>query len=41
MELRVGPGIDAHALEEAVPLVLGGVTRWTIHEVSPVTPTAT
>ena len=25
MELRVGLGYDAHALEEAVPLVLGGV----------------
>ena len=26
MELRVGIGYDAHALEEGVPLVLGGVT---------------
>ena len=26
MELRVGLGYDAHALEQAVPLVLGGVT---------------
>lgn len=25
MELRVGIGVDAHALEEGVPLVLGGV----------------
>ena len=25
MELRVGIGYDAHALEEGVPLVLGGV----------------
>jgi 2-C-methyl-D-erythritol 2,4-cyclodiphosphate synthase len=25
MELRVGTGFDAHALEEGVPLVLGGV----------------
>jgi 2-C-methyl-D-erythritol 2,4-cyclodiphosphate synthase len=25
-ELRIGLGIDAHALEEGVPLVLGGVT---------------
>src|SRR3954454_8564301 len=25
MELRVGTGFDAHALEEDVPLVLGGV----------------
>ena len=25
MELRVGIGMDAHALEEGVPLVLGGV----------------
>ena len=25
MELRVGLGFDAHALEEGVPLVLGGV----------------
>lgn len=25
-ELRVGIGVDAHALEEGVPLVLGGVT---------------
>jgi 2-C-methyl-D-erythritol 2,4-cyclodiphosphate synthase len=25
-ELRVGTGFDAHALEEGVPLVLGGVT---------------
>ena len=25
MELRVGHGVDAHALEEGVPLVLGGV----------------
>jgi 2-C-methyl-D-erythritol 2,4-cyclodiphosphate synthase len=26
MELRVGIGFDAHALEEGVPLVLGGLT---------------
>src|SRR4029453_16542572 len=26
MELRVGIGYDAHALEEGVPLVLGGVS---------------
>jgi 2-C-methyl-D-erythritol 2,4-cyclodiphosphate synthase len=26
MELRVGIGVDAHALEAGVPLVLGGVT---------------
>jgi 2-C-methyl-D-erythritol 2,4-cyclodiphosphate synthase len=26
MELRVGLGIDAHAFEDGVPLVLGGVT---------------
>jgi 2-C-methyl-D-erythritol 2,4-cyclodiphosphate synthase len=26
MELRVGIGVDAHALESGVPLVLGGVT---------------
>lgn len=26
MELRVGIGVDAHALGEGVPLVLGGVT---------------
>jgi 2-C-methyl-D-erythritol 2,4-cyclodiphosphate synthase len=26
MELRVGIGVDAHALEEGVPLVLGGIT---------------
>jgi 2-C-methyl-D-erythritol 2,4-cyclodiphosphate synthase len=25
-ELRVGIGVDAHALEEGIPLVLGGVT---------------
>ena len=25
MELRVGIGVDAHALEEGVPLVLGGI----------------
>ena len=25
-ELRIGLGVDAHALEEGVPLVLGGVT---------------
>jgi 2-C-methyl-D-erythritol 2,4-cyclodiphosphate synthase len=25
-ELRIGLGIDAHALEEGVPLVLGGIT---------------
>jgi 2C-methyl-D-erythritol 2,4-cyclodiphosphate synthase len=24
-ELRIGLGVDAHALEEGVPLVLGGV----------------
>ncbi len=26
MSLRVGIGVDAHALEDGVPLVLGGVT---------------
>ena len=39
-EYRVGTGFDAHALEEGVPLVLGGV-RSTIHGDSRATPTAT
>ncbi len=25
-DLRIGLGVDAHALEEGIPLVLGGVT---------------
>ena len=37
---RVGIGVDAHALEEGVPLVLGGVSS-TIRAASPATPTAT
>ena len=39
-ELRVGIGVDAHALEPGVPLVLGGV-RIDHPPGSPATPTAT
>ena len=40
-ELRVGIGVDAHALEEGVPLVLGGVRDRLRRAGSPATPTAT
>ena len=39
-DLRVGIGVDAHALEDGVPLVLGGVAS-TIRAASPATRTAT
>ena len=40
-EMRIGLGVDAHALEDGVPLVLGGVQRSTARAVSPAIPTAT
>ena len=40
-ELRIGLGVDAHALEEGVPLVLGGVRIEARRAASPATPTAT
>jgi 2C-methyl-D-erythritol 2,4-cyclodiphosphate synthase len=40
-ELRVGLGVDAHALAEGVPLVLGGVTIDFPRSGSRATPTAT